>query len=229
MTDASTTQNATPADTDADFAALALLAGLGGASSDDMRLLKIITNPDYSHGAREGETHLQIAEDYDENMGSYIGGDWEYEVEVVADFLYNHYAAQDDLPDFCFGFNSSASREIHSYDVSIRVGDYPNSLTLSTGEDIKHSTVDREATGLASALAVATALDSCYQALVTKARKHGLLPAPAPVVANAAAALAALDATPEHNDIDVDTLAQVRESLIALLDAQGGAPVPSDG
>lgn len=207
------------------FEALALLAGLTGTTAEQMRLLKIITDPDLSNGAAEGETPLEIADYYDENFDGYPGSDFHYELSTVADFLYTHYSADPLVPDFTCGFVSSSDGEIGGISVTASCGtDWNNRLDLHDYMDVKHATYDRTATGLAAALAIAQALDATYQSLVTKARKRGLLNTDTDVLdqAQAAYSLAVRNET-----LDAAQVAQVAEALKTLLNAQGihvGAP-----
>jgi hypothetical protein len=167
-------------------------------------------------------------DDFDEfdGYGSYGGEDFRYEVQQVADALYNHYAYRDDTPHFNFGFDSSSDGEVSGYMVTADCGD---GVTLAHWGDLKNATTDRSATGRDAARAITEALDGDYQRLVAKAREKGLYGEPAPAEGRpdadaARRALAAWDATPEHEDIDVDTMAAVRDHLAAYVADDTGAP-----
>lgn len=214
-------ENPAPGPAD-DFAALAMMAGLRGTDAHGIELLKIITNPEHNHVGLEGETPMEIADTYEEGFGGYQGGDANWEVQTIADFLYAHYAAHADLPDFGFGLEANAEGEIGSYYVSATFGtDWNSRVVLSGFHEIKHSTHDRDATGLAAALAIAAALDADYQSLLATGRKRGLMAADPDVVGSAVAALAALDTVPDGGSADIETLDAVRASLAALIAAQG--------
>jgi hypothetical protein len=213
------TPNGEDGETNDGFEALALLAGLTGTTAEQMRLLKIITDPALANGSTEGETHLEIADYYEENYSGYPGSDFYYEMSTVADFLYSHYDSDPQAPDFTFGFISSSDGEIGGISVTARCGtDWNNRLDLHDYIDTKHATYDRSATGLAAALAIAQALDATYQSLATKARKRGLLLADTDVLDQAQAAyyLAA-----RNDTLGASQATQVAEALKALLDAQG--------
>lgn len=79
-----------------------------------------------------------------------------------------------------FGFESTADGEIGGFNVALRIEaeDYRDRVTLVDFHDIKHSTEDREATGLKAALAIAQALDTAYRGLVERATRLGLFPQP---------------------------------------------------
>lgn len=220
----SDTSPATP-ETGADFAAVALLAGLQGVDASAQRLLKVITDPAIAADANmDGDTHAEVADEYEENFSGYTGFGYNDEVQTVADFLYNHYASDATVPDFLFGFECNADGEVGGYNVAIRIDaeDWQDRIALVEFHDIKHSTTNREASGLKAALAIAESLEGDYRSLLAKARRRGLLTAPANLVAIAANRLAACDATPPNVDVDVDTLASLRDVLAALIDAQGG-------
>lgn len=202
-----------PAD---DFAAVAVLAGLSGHNTRQIELLRIITNPAHNNGNIDGQTHAEIYEAY-EDFSGYMDYGHNDEVQTVADFLYSHYASVEGAPQFSFGFDCNAEGEIGGYLVSADCGEYPNRITLATWGDIKNSTYDREATGLKAALAIAEALDDKYQTQVAKARQRGLIGTTPDLIERATAALAAFDAVSAEDDIDVDTLAEVRDALADML------------
>jgi hypothetical protein len=154
-----------------DAKALAATAGLDNPTSQQERLLAIITDPDQSTGQREGGTHLEIAESYEEEHGSYRGGDFRYDVACVADFLYGHYV--DDLtgPEFSLSIEASVDLEFTGFRICAVYGD---GIRLSEFVEAKHATTDREAEGLAGALAIAEALDYTFSALREKGTRNRL-------------------------------------------------------
>lgn len=222
--DTTTVTSPTTATSDDPFGPVALMAGLTGSNTRQIELLRIITDPALNNGNIEGETPMEIADSYEETFSGYINYGHNGEVQMIADFLHNHYSGIDGAPQFSFGFDCDEEGSISGFLVSADIGEYPNRLTLATWGDIKNSTNDREATGLKAALAIAEALDDMYHAQVVKARRHGLLPADVSLVERAAAALDAYDAVPANEDLDVDTAIELHDCLVALLAAQGHFP-----
>jgi hypothetical protein len=214
----------TPPNPDEEMTAALFLSALQGSTQRQLDMLRIITNPANNSGNIDGETPDEIAASYEENFEGYMG-DHEHEVDIVSDFLYSHYSALSDMPDFLFGFDAGTDGIIGGFRVMVDLeqpGGWQDRLTLTSWGDIKNSTYDRDASGLAAALAIAEVLDDHYQALIAKARRRGLIPVNPDVVRDAQTALDAYNVSgaTELDASDPATVRAMRDALSALISAQ---------
>lgn len=216
----------TPATTESILDGIDLAAhGLGDLSPARRDLLAALLNPAYAEDFSEGTTPQEILTEL-EDFSAYMNQD-RHDLTNIAERLLNSYRDRVDMPECTFDIWTDS--EGITEGVTIGVISTPNPVEGSGWEaeftikgcygiENKHTSTDRENGGVRAALGIAEALDQEYDALIARVRRHGLLDrVRLETVDQARRALAAYAAVPASEDVDVDTMAALVESLTAML------------
>lgn len=163
----------------------------------------------------EDETPREVFDSIENTVRGYLIGDFEQEVSAVADILFSHYS-NSGLPGFLFGVEVDGEMMPSGFSVNAEFRDGNDTVSLTTYTDSKYLLDNRETTGMDMALDAALNLDAMYRGLIKQGQKRGLM-VKSDSLALAEAALADYDAVPEHQDVDVDITASLRDSLERIL------------
>lgn len=131
--------------------------------TNTMNWIETLTNTDNC-------AHLDL--DTLEAFSGYGGGDFIHEVGMVAAVL----SATFTTPAFMFGYDADVDGMLNGYTLSVLL---PHTPEFTEFHDYRNATLDRDATGIAAATAIADALYGDYLRMATTATTFGLL-APKP-------------------------------------------------